>query len=108
MKQHFACVEQSTGTTVVYREVKILMTLQNMSLTDRKLSVLSFSLKNSGYDGEHCFPSRPRGNSFPVTSCTVSHIPSCSCLYPHGVSWSLDRKGGGIIPWSSFCRVESL
>jgi len=32
IKKHFMCVEQSTGTTVMYGEVKILMMLLNMSM----------------------------------------------------------------------------
>jgi len=33
MNQHFMCVEQSVGTTVVYGKVKILIMLLNLSVT---------------------------------------------------------------------------
>jgi hypothetical protein len=48
----------------------------------------------SGYDGEHYFVSCPCGNSFPVTWCTTSRLPSCSYLSGHGGSWSFYRKRG--------------
>jgi hypothetical protein len=37
MKQHFICVEQTTGTTVVNGEVNILITLLNMSVIHRSI-----------------------------------------------------------------------
>jgi len=36
VKQYFMCVEQSTGTDIVYGEVKILTTLLNMSMIHQR------------------------------------------------------------------------
>jgi len=43
----------------------------------------------SDNDGEHCFPSCPWTNSFPVTWYTTSILQSCSCLYEQTFSWYL-------------------